>query len=75
MNKDQEQLLKDIHTCLIGNELQGQKGVLHRLETCEIKIESSDKRIDGIEKSKANKVNWMKIFSLGFKIGSKAGGM
>lgn len=71
MTQDQEQLLKDIHTCLIGNELQGQKGVLHRLDTCEIKIEASDKRIDGIEKSKANKFDWTKIFTLGIKAGSK----
>jgi hypothetical protein len=68
MTPDQETLLKDIHQCLIGNELHGQKGVLHRLETCEVKI-------DVIEKKKADKWDWSKIFKLGIKFGTKAGGM
>lgn len=64
MTKDQEALLKDIHQCLIGNELHGQKGVLNRLDTCEIKVKELDEK-------KANKVNWIKIFTLGIKAGSK----
>jgi hypothetical protein len=64
MTPDQETLLKDIHQCLIGNELHGQKGVLQRLENCEIKVESLDKK-------KANKIDWTKIFTLGIKAGSK----
>lgn len=68
MTKDQETLLKDIHQCLIGNELHGQKGVLQRLETCEVKIAT-------LEKTKSNKWDWAKIFKLGIKFGTKAGGM
>lgn len=64
MTPDQETLLKDIHQCLIGNELQGQKGVLQRLEKCEIKV-------DDLDKKKANKFDWTKIFTLGIKAGSK----
>jgi chaperonin cofactor prefoldin len=68
MTSEDRQMLKDVHTCLVGEKLKGQKGLIDRVETCEVKI-------DVIEKKKADKWDWSKIFKLGIKFGTKAGGM
>jgi len=60
----EEQLLRDVS--LIKQRILGDKmtGVPSLIDDVEM-----------LKKTKANKVNWLKIFTLGFKIGSKAGGM
>lgn len=56
MNKDQEQLLKDIHECLVGNPLKNNKGLVERVENCEAALQK-----------KADKWEWSKLFKV-FKI-------
>jgi len=50
--KEDRQMLKDVHQCLVGEKLKGQKGLIDRVENCEIELAK-----------KANKWDWSKIFS------------
>lgn len=58
--KEDRQMLKDVHACLVGEKLKGQKGLIDRVEVCETELAK-----------KANKWDWGKIFTLGIKAGSK----
>lgn len=42
MSPDQEKLLKDVHTAIVGNESLGQKGIIPRLNDVE-KYQQKDK--------------------------------
>jgi len=53
MTQEDRQMLKDVHTCLVGEKLKGQKGLIDRVETCEIELAK-----------KANKWDWSKIFKV-----------
>ena len=68
MTLEQEKKLNDIHDCLIGNKIKGQRGLIDRVEICENDVHQ-------LKKTKANKFDWSKIFTLGIKVGSKATGM
>ena len=71
MTKEQEEKLNDIHACLVGNKLKGQRGLIDRVDVCE-------NEIDSLKKKKANKFDWTRIFTLGIKFSktaTKVGGM
>lgn len=53
MTEQDRQKLEDIHACLVGNKIKGQRGLIDRVEICENEIHTikSKKRFD-----------WLKIF-------------
>ncbi|HEY0751795.1 MAG TPA: hypothetical protein VGD26_11605 [Chitinophagaceae bacterium] len=71
MTPEQEDKLNDIHACLVGNKLKGQRGLIDRVDLCENKLDTHEKILE----KKANRINWSKIFSLGIKFGTKASGL
>lgn len=50
MNANQEKLLREVHTCLVGNKLAGQVGLIDRVEA--------------LEKKQSRKINLTKILTL-----------
>ena len=60
MTPEQEELLKDVHACLIGNKIKGQRGLIDRMDICENKIDTHDKLLE----KKADKWDWSKIFKI-----------
>lgn len=64
-----EDKVDEIYKCLVTNPLNSNdEGLID-------KVKRHEKEIQELRKTKSNKWDWGKIFSLGAKIGSKAGGM
>lgn len=64
MTADQEELLRDVHECLIGNKLRGHRGLVDRVDI----LENRQAHLDEQLKKKANKINWMSIFKFLSKV-------
>lgn len=64
-----EDKVDKIYACLVTDPLNSNdEGLID-------KVKRHEKDIAELKKSKANKWDWGKVFTLGIKIGSKAGGM
>ena len=64
-----DQKVDKIYRCLVTDPLDSNdEGLID-------KVKRHEKRINELEKSKANKFDWSKIFTLGIRIVSKAGWM
>ena len=64
-----EQKVDKIYACLVTDTLDSNdEGLID-------KVKRHEKKLNELEKTKANKFDWSKIFTLGIKIGSKATGM
>lgn len=57
MTQEDREMLKDVHACLVGNKIKGQRGLIDRVDILENKYEDLDKK-------KSNKWDWSKIFKL-----------
>jgi hypothetical protein len=57
MTTEDREMLKDMHACLVGNKIKGQRGLIDRMDICENKV-------DTLEKTKSNKWDWSKIFKI-----------
>jgi hypothetical protein len=65
MTEQDRQKLEDIHACLVGNKLKGQRGLIDRVALCENVNVSHGDKINSIEQKlerKSNKWDWGKIF-------------
>lgn len=65
MTPEQEEMLRDVHTCLVGNKIKGQRGLIDRIDVCENVQESHAEKFKSIESTlekKANKITWSSIF-------------
>lgn len=60
MTEEQEQLLKDVHACLVGEKLKGQRGLIDRVGICENELHTLKAEVD----KKSNKWDLGKIFKL-----------
>jgi hypothetical protein len=57
MTTEDREMLKDVHACLVGNKIKGQRGLIDRVDVLENKC-------DTLEKTKSNKWDWSKIFKI-----------
>lgn len=62
MTPELEQKINDMHLCLVGDKLKGAKGLVDRVENCEINIIEVKTELKEVEKKKANKISFWSVF-------------
>lgn len=65
MTEEDREMLRDVHTCLVGNKIKGQRGLIDRMDICENVQDTHSEKFKSIEtalEKKANKIQWSSIF-------------
>lgn len=61
MGKEEKQLLEEIHSCLIGNKLAGQEGLIDKVNALDTKVSKVENRLHSLENKKPIILKWLAI--------------